>query len=909
MNEELKVIITADIDQAKKALKDASDEVEDFGKESKETSKEVDKAFDDAGAAISSAMKVVAGVVAAGAVAIVGLAESTREYRTEQGKLITAFSSVGASAETARNVYSELNSVLGDSGVAVEAANHLARLTTNEQELAEWADICTGVYATFGDSLPIEGLTEAANETAKVGTVTGTLADALNWAGESEDEFNEKLSACVDEQEREKLIRETLTKVYKKASDQYKKTNKDIIASNKATDDINSTMAEMGETVEPVITEMKLFGASILKSLQKPLEKIVNFIVNDVIPTIEDITDWCKKNKPLIIGIITGVTTAMVAYKAATLAAKLAEEGITIATLARAAAQKVLNAAMAATPWGLVATLVTGAVAGLAAYAIAASDATDETDNLTNAEERTAEAAKERAQRIAEGTEILQKYKEGVIELTDAERASMEAAREAAEAYDEQREAVNKNNASTQSQMEYVSKLAEELLLLADNSGKVSEADQARADFIIQELNKALGTEYEMIDGVIQKYDELEGSIFEVINAKTASLLLENYNENYIKALENEKGAMDAVNNSYTDYHNQLDMSNEKIAEFKKQLKELEEEEDRLAEEGKHREAMVLSQRRNMIRMMLEDELEKVSEKEKAYQKDVENYAKYANDIETYESAMAESLKGNHDKAIEILTSKGEAVNDYGDEVDKATGRVLDTLYNEAIQAGIEAERTKQNFKDGVEGYTEDMVKEAEKAYADAMKEFEDAYTEANTVGEEFGNGLSDGLEKKRSSLVLKARNIVSSIWNAMRSEAEVKSPSRKTMKLGQEIDRGLEYGIDKNSKDVISSAKDMVSKTILPIEGVVSDISYKNIGGIFNNAALGMDTSKSSGSLKAGVADISSSHLMSQLAHLLGNSKTPIVLQVDGKVFAETAVSSINELTKQTGSLALNIM
>lgn len=108
----------------------------------------------------------LATAAAAAGAALIGVAESTREYRTEQGKLQTAFEVAGHSAETARSTYSALNGVLGDSGQAVEAANHLAKLTKNEEELATWTDICTGVYATFGDSLPIEGLTEAANETA-----------------------------------------------------------------------------------------------------------------------------------------------------------------------------------------------------------------------------------------------------------------------------------------------------------------------------------------------------------------------------------------------------------------------------------------------------------------------------------------------------------------------------------------------------------------------------------------------------------------------------------------------------------------------------------------------------------------------------------------------------------------------
>lgn len=85
--------------------------------------------------------------------ALVALTETTREYRTEQAKLETAFESAGHEAGVARGVYSELNGILGDSGQAVEASNHLALLCDTEEELAEWTTICTGVYAVFGMKL------------------------------------------------------------------------------------------------------------------------------------------------------------------------------------------------------------------------------------------------------------------------------------------------------------------------------------------------------------------------------------------------------------------------------------------------------------------------------------------------------------------------------------------------------------------------------------------------------------------------------------------------------------------------------------------------------------------------------------------------------------------------------------
>ena len=207
-------------------------------------------------------------------VALAGAAESSREYRQNMGKLDTAFTTSGHSAEAAKNTYRELVGVLGESDRSVEAANHLAVLTDNEKDLQTWTEICTGVFATFGDSLPIEGLTEAANETAKVGQVTGPLADALNWAGISEDKFNQQLAECSSEQERQRLIMETLNGVYKDASKQYQETNKDVIAANQAQDRLNEAIAKVGKTVEPVMTAIKNFAAGALESFAGLVEKV-----------------------------------------------------------------------------------------------------------------------------------------------------------------------------------------------------------------------------------------------------------------------------------------------------------------------------------------------------------------------------------------------------------------------------------------------------------------------------------------------------------------------------------------------------------------------------------------------------------------------------------------------------------
>lgn len=284
MNEELKVVITAEISKLKKNLEDAKKKVSDFAKKGKDNLKKFNDSLQKVGDVSKKALSKLGKTLAGAATALLALAGSTNEYRTEQAKLTTAFETAGASADTAKQTYNDLYRVLGDSGVAVEAAGHLAQLTTNEQELSEWTTICQGVYATFGDSIPIEGLTEAANETAKVGEITGSLADALNWAGVSEEEFNAKLAACNTEAEREALIRETLNGIYSGAAANYEANAAALLAHNEAQSRLNDSMALLGEAVSPVLTVFMNFAAT----LAEQLAPIISEFVETYLPTLEE---------------------------------------------------------------------------------------------------------------------------------------------------------------------------------------------------------------------------------------------------------------------------------------------------------------------------------------------------------------------------------------------------------------------------------------------------------------------------------------------------------------------------------------------------------------------------------------------------------------------------------------------
>lgn len=259
------------VDETKKAL-------DDVAKNGEDAQNKLSVSFQDIGNKAGELGKKMALGLAGVVTASVAGVEATREFRQDYGKLETTFQTTNQQAGMAEQTFKTLFGVLGEDDTAIETANHLAMMTNNEKDLNQWTSVLTGVYATFGDSLPLEGLAEAANETARVGQVTGPLADALNWAGVSEEAFNEKLLECTSTQEREKLIRETLNGLYGEASETYKQVNGDVIANNEAQANLNMKLADTMAKIEPLITQGKILLAEILVKAQPLITWIIDNI-------------------------------------------------------------------------------------------------------------------------------------------------------------------------------------------------------------------------------------------------------------------------------------------------------------------------------------------------------------------------------------------------------------------------------------------------------------------------------------------------------------------------------------------------------------------------------------------------------------------------------------------------------
>ena len=280
------------IDEFGKAVKDAGDEGSDGMGQLKEAFGQLGEAaksgdINGVVAALGS-MKglLVGGAAVAGAKAladgIINITESTKEYRTILGTLEVSSKQAGYTQEQTTEIYKKFQAVLGDTQKAATATANLQALGLSQENLRTIMEQAIGAWATYGDSIPIDSLSESINETVQVGKVTGVFADALNWAGTSEDEFNERLAACADTTERANLVLTQLSEQGLQATGQaWVENNQDIIAANSAQETMNESLARLGEALQPASNFLIEFGsvyvdwaATAVSAISSVIEKI-----------------------------------------------------------------------------------------------------------------------------------------------------------------------------------------------------------------------------------------------------------------------------------------------------------------------------------------------------------------------------------------------------------------------------------------------------------------------------------------------------------------------------------------------------------------------------------------------------------------------------------------------------------
>lgn len=283
---------------------------------------------------------------------------------------------------------------------------------------------------------------------------------------------------------------------------------------------------------------LKKAGKTAVDTLDNVID-IVGKLAKTALPPLIDVLDFAGENLSLVAAAATTAFTAFKGYKVVSNAAKAAKAlTATVKLLSAAeaanalqvlaasgaltakevivgvltgkiklatAAQMAWNAVMAANPIGLVITAVGALAAGLGIYALTTDDAADSTE------------------------ELAQKHRENI-----------EASQEAIKAIEDEAAARQKNIDASTAEIDNAEALWGELSKIVDENGKIKSGYEERAQYITGELADALGIEISLVDGQITNYQELKGSIYDVIAAKKAEAALSTMESDYNDAKQEQ---------------------------------------------------------------------------------------------------------------------------------------------------------------------------------------------------------------------------------------------------------------------------------------------------------------------------------------------------------------------------------
>ena len=212
---------------------------------------------------------------------------------------------------------------------------------------------------------------------------------------------------------------------------------------------------------------------------------------------------------------------------------------------------------------------------------------------------------------------------------------------------------------ATLSETENTQKLSDELKTLVDENGKIKDGYKDRVDFILGELNNALGTEYKSTGDLIENYKELTSSVEDLILKKQANAILENEEAKYNEAIKNRTSAYDDM------------IEKEKqLADAKDELikKEKEYEDFKNSYLGK-----VNSNYTNQLKQDVDLQKESIKLAEQNLNDSKEIYKKYLDDIATYENDQAIVLSGNEEQIEELIRNRTytyqQSSNDIGETI------------------------------------------------------------------------------------------------------------------------------------------------------------------------------------------------------------------------------------------------
>lgn len=548
-----------------------------------------------------------------------------------------------------------------------------------------------------------------------------------------------------------------------------------------------------GKQMEGVKNQIAAGVAPAIERGMKKLSDVVKRIdwekvgeqIGNAFNALIDALEWIVDNGALVKSLLSGIVAAMAANKIATYVQHIIS--LTKALQAAMIAQESMNAAAKANPYVLLASAIVACGVALISWQKSLADAAEAADYDLQSTKRLIEGIEEHNTAIQENADAY-----------DELRASRE-------------ESVNAGLAETA----HIQSLSDELEGLADANGVVADKDKARAQFILNELNKALGTEYQLTGNQISNYQELAGSIDQVIQKKRAEIILQAQEEAYTQAIINKDQAERDLAQAVSD---RITLENEAADVWTRQQTILAEVQ---AGNTEHmNELYGLATRYSELQTELENT-------NTAYQTAADQVDQYTYDVAAYTDNMTAALNGDYDqiqyKSWETAKAEGTATNQASTEVARNAESASTAWMTNLGQMLTQTTGMNWEFRDAGNGMVQAYVngqQQGEKVPATQVKamgekmhqEMIHIQKDMHTDGRYAAEGVGNGIESGSGYAGTKMSNFATGLANTFKSLFKIESPSKVMAGFGRYIVQGVAQGITKEEGIAIGAVEGLAT-------------------------------------------------------------------------------------------------
>ncbi len=287
--------------------------------------------------------------------------------------------------------------------------------------------------------------------------------------------------------------------------------------------------------------------------------------------------------------------------------------------------------------------------------------------------------------------------------------------------------------------------------------------------------------------------------------------------------------------------------------------------------------------------------------------------------------------------ALQILISPWLFIwKNFGDELTAAWEKIKGIVKNalDAIKNVIE------NIWNAIKSFLEPILEGIANTFSNVWNAIKDTTSTVFNTIKNFISNVWNGIKSTITTIITNIKNTVSNVFNTVKTaiETPLNAAKNTVMNIFNNIKSGITDKINA-AKNAVKSAIDRIKsffnfswslpKLKMPhisISGHFSlnppsvphfSIQWYKRGGVFDKTTLFQYGNGQLGGLGENGAEAvvpleNNTEWLDKIADKLADkigTSGPIIMQVDGKTFAEISVDSINALTRQRGGLALNLV